>query len=172
MKQKILLLLLLNIALYADITNIHSFEADFTQNITDDHNKTIHYQGHIIAQEPQYAFWSYTKPVRKDVYISDSKYIIVEPDLEQVIIKNIRSKFDLFALIQHAQKIKNDKYLAHYGDTTFFITLHKNRVASIAYRDEFENSVTINFTNQKQNITLNKERFEVKIPDEYDVIRE
>jgi len=171
MKQKILLLLV-HMALYGDIGNLTSFEADFTQNITDDHNKTIHYQGHIIAQKPQYAFWKYTAPVIKNVYVSADKYIVIEPDLEQAIIKNIATKFDLFALIQNAQKITQEKYLAHYGDTTFFITLKNNLVSSIAYRDEFENKVVISFKNQKQNITIDKKKFEVKIPDDYDVIRD
>jgi len=170
MKQKILLLLFAT-ASFANIQNINSFEADFKQSIVNDQNKTILYYGHIIASKPQYALWKYTKPIEKSVYILPNRAIIVEPELEQAIIKKIGKNFDFFKLIQNAQKISNNKYLARYNNNTFIITIHKNMIKSISYKDELENSVTINFTNQIENKKIDKKEFEPNIPDDYDIIR-
>ncbi len=170
MKQKFLLLLLAT-ASFANIQTMNSFEADFQQKIVDDHNKTIVYYGHIVAKKPQYALWSYTKPITKSVYILENQAIIVEPELEQAIIKKIGKNFDFFKLLHNAQKLSQNKYLARYNNTTFIITTDKKSIQSISYKDEFENSVTINFTNQTENQKIDQKIFEPVIPDDYDVIR-
>ena len=171
MKQKILLLLFTT-ASFANVLDINSFEAEFQQKIVDDQNKTILYYGHIIAKKPQYALWKYTKPVEKSVYILENRAIIVEPELEQVIIKKIGKNFDFFKLIQNAQKISNNQYLARYNNTTFIIKIKENIIYSISYKDEFENSVTIDFTNQIENKKIDTKIFEPSIPDDYDIIRD
>ena len=171
MKPKILLLFMATAA-FASLNNINSFEADFKQNIVDDQNKTIAYYGHVKATKPQYALWTYTKPIDKQVYILENQAIIVEPELEQAIIKKIGNNFDFFRLIKNAKRIKDDVYLARYNNTTFIITTQKNSILSIAYKDEFENSVTIDFSNQIVNKKMNKKGFAPTIPDEYDIIRD
>ncbi|MBA1432377.1 MAG: outer-membrane lipoprotein carrier protein LolA [Epsilonproteobacteria bacterium] len=171
MKQKFLLLILAT-ASFANIETIQSFEADFTQNIVDDKNKTIAYYGHVKAMKPQYALWTYTKPIDKQVYILQNKAIIIEPELEQAIIKKIGDNLDFFQLIKHAQKLDNERYLAHYNNTTFIISTKGNKIVSIAYKDEFENRVTIDFTHQIVNKKMDKREFSPNIPDEYDLIRD
>jgi outer membrane lipoprotein carrier protein len=170
MKRKIFITLLAA-SLYGDVGDIFSFEADFKQNITDDQNKTIEYKGHLIATKPQFALWEYKEPIKKSVYIASYKLIMIEPELEQVIMKQIDSKFDIFALIKSAQKVNTNEYLAHYKDTTFLIKLQNNKIASISYRDEFDNKVIIDFTKQQQNKKIDMKRFIPVIPDDYDVIR-
>ncbi len=171
MKQNFLLLFLTTASL-ANLGNIQSFEADFKQNIVDDKNKTIAYYGHVKAMRPQYALWTYTKPIDKRVYILQNQAIIVEPELEQAIIKKIGNNFDFFQLIQHAQKLDKNRYLAHYNNTTFIIKTKGNTITSIAYKDEFENKVTIDFTHQIVNKKIDKKDFSPNIPDEYDLIRD
>ncbi|MEN4053224.1 MULTISPECIES: LolA-like outer membrane lipoprotein chaperone [Sulfurimonas] len=171
MKEKLLLLFLAT-ASFANIENINSFEADFIQNIVDDKNKTILYYGHIKAIKPQYALWNYTKPIQKSVYILEGQAIIVEPELEQAIIKRIGNNFDFFKLIKNAKKLSDDKYLARYNNTTFIIRTKNGIIASIAYKDEFENSVTITFTNQVENREIDKKEFMPNIPEDYDIIRD
>ena len=171
MKEK-LLLLLLTTASFANIENINSFEADFQQDIVDDKNKTILYYGHIKAAKPQFALWSYSKPIQKSVYILEGQAIIVEPELEQAIIKKIGDNFDFFKLIQNAKKLSNNKYLARYNNTTFIIRTKNGTIDSIAYKDEFENKVTITFTNQVENKEIDKKDFVPNIPQDYDIIRD
>ncbi len=171
MKEK-LLLLLLTTASFANMHNITSFEADFEQNIVDDQNKTILYYGHIKAIKPQYALWSYTKPVQKSVYILENQAIIVEPELEQAIIKKIGNNFDFFKLIQNAKRLSKNKYLARYNNTTFIIHTKNGTINSIVYKDEFENSVTITFRHQIEDKKIDKEEFTPNIPEDYDIIRD
>ena len=171
MRPKILLLLLTT-ASFANINNINSFEADFKQKIVDDKDKEILYYGHIMATKPQYALWKYTKPINKSVYILENKAIIVEPELEQAIIKKIGNNFNFFELINNAKKISDNKYLARYNNTTFIIQTEKGTIMSISYKDEFENRVTIDFTNQVENKKIEKSKFNPIIPDEYDLIRD
>ena len=147
MKQKLLLLFLAT-ASFANINNIQSFEADFKQSIVDDKNKTITYNGHVKAMEPQYVFWKYIKPINKQVYLVKNQAIIVEPELEQAIIKKVGDNLDFFQLMKHAQKLDNNRYRAHYNNTTFTITTKGDSIVSISYKDEFENRVTIKFTHQ------------------------
>jgi outer membrane lipoprotein carrier protein len=170
MKEK-LLLLLLTTASFASFQNINSFEADFKQNIVDDKNKTISYFGHIKAEKPQYALWNYTKPIQKSVYIFSNQAVIIEPDLEQAIIKHIKHNLDFFKLIKNAKQLSRNRYLAHYNNTDFYITIKKDLINSISYKDEFENNVTILFSNQVENKKINKMDFKPMIPDDYDVIR-
>jgi len=170
MKEKFLLLFLAT-ASFANINNLNSFEADFKQNIVDDKNKTITYYGHVKASKPQYALWTYVKPIEKKVYILDNQAIIVEPELEQAIIKKIGNNFDFFTLIKNAKKLDNGNYLAHYNNTAFTIKTKNNSIESISYKDEFDNSVLIDFTNQVINKKIDKKEFAPVIPDEYDIIK-
>jgi len=79
--KKITLLILLSLSAFASINEVTSFDADFIQNITDEKNKVLTYKGHITASKPQNAFWKYTTPIEKNVYITSFEVIIVEPEL-------------------------------------------------------------------------------------------
>jgi outer membrane lipoprotein carrier protein len=171
MKQTLLLLSLATVS-FANLGSINSFEADFKQNIVDDKNKAIIYYGHVKATKPQFALWTYTKPINKKVYLLEDKAVIIEPELEQAIIKKIGGNFDFFRLIKQAKKIKNDEYLAHYNNTTFFIKTKNNSIESISYKDEFENKVIIDFTNQIINKKIDEKEFAPNIPGDYDVIKD
>jgi outer membrane lipoprotein carrier protein len=96
---------------------------------------------------------------------------MVEPDLEQAIIKRIDSNFDFFSLLSTAKKINDNKYIARYNNTTFFIIIDNSKIKSILYKDEFDNNVKIDFTNQIENKKMNKKAFEPIIPEDYDIIR-
>jgi len=137
---------------FASKLQLNSFDADFVQNITDDKNKTLLYSGHIVATKPQSALWNYTKPIKKDIYISEYSVTIIEPEIEQVIIRRISSNFDIFHLIKNAKEIQKNRYLTTYKNTKFHITIQNGMIESISYKDEFDNNVEIIFTNQKQNI--------------------
>jgi len=170
--KRLLFLALLATSGQAQITNINYFEANFTQSIVDDQNKTITYIGHVKAAKPQYALWQYTSPVDKKVYILPHKVIVVEPELEQAIIKKIGGNFDFFSLIKHAKEIDKDHYLAHFKDKSYYINMKDNILTSIFYKDEFDNSVTINFTNVNEKRKIERKDFVPHIPEDYDLIQE
>ena len=156
----------------ASLGDIVSFQADFTQSVTDDKKKVLTYNGSVLASKPQNALWRYSKPVNKDVYINSRRVTIIEPEIEQVIIKRIESNFDFFNMIKNAKKIEKNIYMAIYKDSEFTITTKDELIKSISYIDEFENSVEVVFDNQKQNDKINKELFIPNIPLEFDIVRD
>ncbi len=99
-------LLLTSTLAFASFDGLNSFQADFTQSVTDDKNKSLVYEGHVVASKPQNAVWNYTKPINKDVFISRFSATVIEPEIEQVIIRKIDSSLDFF---QHDTKCKRDK---------------------------------------------------------------
>lgn len=171
MKQ-LLVTLLCSTLSFASINNINSFKADFIQSVTDDNNSTLSYKGNVIAKKPQNALWSYIKPIKKNVYIDESSVTIVEPEIEQVIIKRIESNFDFFMMIKNAIKINNNTYEASYKDAKFIITTRDDLIKSISYKDEFDNKVNILFKNQKQNIDVEDKLFIPNYPLNFDIIRD
>ena len=163
--------LLLSTTLFSSIIEINSFEADFKQSITDDKNKVLTYKGHVSAIKPQTARWSYKTPVNKDVFINKYEVTIVEPEIEQVIIKRLESNFSFFNMIKNAKKIKKDTYEAFYKSSKFIITMKDDSIESISYIDEFENDVKIVFKNQLTNKDIDKNTFIPKFSLDFDVIR-
>ncbi|QOY53622.1 outer membrane lipoprotein chaperone LolA [Candidatus Sulfurimonas marisnigri] len=171
--MKYLLLTILLIAqATASMNDVTSFEADFTQSITDDKDKVLTYSGHILASKPQNAKWSYTKPFKKNVFITQFEVTIVEPEIEQVIIKRIESNFDFFKMIANAKKIENNTYETNYKESVFKIIQNNNLIESISYIDEFENRVQILFKNQKQNHSIDLKVFIPNYPIYFDIIRD
>jgi len=152
--------------------NITSFEAAFEQVIRDDKGKELTYNGHIIATSPQYAIWKYSTPIKKTMFIQPNLITIVEPEIEQVIIKNIPSYFDFFTIIKHAKKITEDKYETIIKNVKYTIQTDKGLIKAVSYYDEFENFVKITFNEQIQNKIISKIIFKPFYPKDYDVISE
>lgn len=171
MKHIILLQILFYIS-YAQILTINSFEADFKQEVTDEKGKVISYDGHITALKPNYALWKYTMPLNKDIYVSRTRVVIIEPEIEQVIIRNTYLDFDIFDLIKNATLLEKNIYKAHFQETDFKIVFINSLIASISYKDELDNSIKIFFSKQIQNKQISLDRFVPSIPDEYDIIRD
>ena len=167
-----LIISMLIIQTYASILELNSFEADFTQSITDEKENTIKYKGHLKASKPQNALWSYTFPIEKSIFINKLEATIVEPEIEQVIIRRFHSEFDFFHMIKSAKKIAKDKYIATYNNIKYIINVSKNTVNSISYSDQFENKVKIKFSNQKQNHKIDKKSFIPKYSSDFDIIND
>jgi outer membrane lipoprotein carrier protein len=165
-------LLLTSTLAFASFDSLNSFQADFTQSVTDDKDKSLVYKGHVVASKPQNAVWNYIKPIKKDVYINRFNVTVIEPEIEQVIIRRIDSSLDFFNMIQNAKEIQKNKYEAQYKESKFTITTKNEVIETISYIDEFENKVKIVFENQKQNEKINMELFTPSYPLEFDVIRD
>ena len=170
--KKILLILILASEIFAFFDTLDTFKADFTQTITDDKNKVLTYKGNIIAAKPQNAVWQYTSPINKDVIINEFSVTIIEPEIEQAIIRRIESNFDFFKMIQNAKKLENNIFMAKFENTNFIIITKDNLIKSISYIDEFENNVKIIFENQIQNKEIDKSIFIPNIPVDFDIIRD
>lgn len=157
---------------FASLSDIYSFKADFIQSVTDDKNATLRYTGHIQAQKPQNALWNYLEPIQKDVFINIFRVTVIEPEIEQVIIRKTQSNFDFFMMVKNATKIKENLYEARYKEAKFFIKTKEEIIESISYKDEFENNVVISFENQKQNIKIDETTFIPEFPEGFDIVRD
>ena len=125
--KSILFVLFISTFSFASINNINSFEADFKQIITDEKDKKLTYSGHILASKPQNALWNYTKPVKKKIYIQGHIVTIVEPEIEQVIRRELSSDFNFFKIIKRAKQIDKNKYLAVDKNIKFTTGIHCSR---------------------------------------------
>ena len=158
--------------LFASFENINSFEADFIQTVKDDKNKILSYEGKVIASKPYNAVWHYIKPISKDVYINSNSITVVEPEIEQVIIKDIESSFNFFHMLQNAKKITDNSYITKFNGTKFTIIIKDELLYSISYIDEFENLVKIIFSNQKYNQKIDERRYVPLFSLDFDIVRD
>jgi len=169
------LLLIFTVALtplFAFLDTINTYSANFTQRITDDQNKSIVYRGDLKAKRPNMAVWHYHTPVEKQLYLSKHKAIIIEPELEQAIIRDVGSDIDFFTILSKAKQITNNTYLAHYREIIFIITMKKNVIERINYEDVFENNIELIFSKQQINKPINDTVFKALIPRDYDILRD
>jgi len=166
----ILLLFILKSLVSANDLNISSFEADFLQVVTNEKNNKLEYSGHINALKPQYALWKYMKPSKKSIFIHENQVTILEPEIEQAIVKKINGDFDFFNIIQNATKVNKNIYKTKFQNIEYQIKLEDKKIVSISYHDELENSIIINFSNQLQNQEIDKKIFIPVIPQDFDII--
>jgi len=164
--------LLLSTSLFAIGENITTMQADFTQTITDDKNSTLIYKGNMLAKRPNMAKWHYVEPIEKRVYIVDKEVTVVEPELEQAIIKKLDNSIDILAILSSATKISKEHYVAIYHEKEYEIYLSGKKIKSIHFSDAFDNQVSINFTQEKINQKIDDQRFKAEIPLDFDIIKD
>lgn len=166
------LLLTISLSLFADLDHLDSFEADFTQSVTDEKGKKLTYQGSLKAQRPNMALWVYTSPIEKSVYIKEGLVSVVEPELEQVLVRKIESDFDFFTILSRAKKISSTHYQAAFEEQKIEIYLKDSQISSLSYKDKLENDILITFKNQEENRLLSPSIFDAIFPSHYDLIEE
>ena len=169
MKVIMFLLLMFKFS-FAALIDTKSFDADFKQVVTDEHGKKLKYSGHLKALSPRYVLWKYKTPMKKSIYINPRKITIIEPEIEQVIIRRVSLDFDFLKIINNAKEISKNNYIASIDNTKYLIKIKNSLITSISYKDEFENSVNILFSNQKKNVHISKTIFIPIIPKDYDII--
>ncbi len=171
--MKILIVISLTFTtLFALAENIKTFQANFTQTLTDDSERTITYSGKVQIERPNLAKWEYVSPVKKDIYINSRQVTIIEPELEQVIVRKLDKDLDIFKILQSAKKVGTDRYLALYLKREFKIKMVDDKLVSITYQDDFENRINIVFSSQQTNQIIPPERFVPNMPNGFDLLTE
>ncbi len=158
--------------LFAISEKTDTMQADFVQTITDDKNSTITYRGSMLAKRPNMALWHYQKPIEKTVYITAYDVTIIEPELEQVIIKRLGNSIDLLAILASAKKEGKNSYSTFYDNKEYHIMIKGDMITSISYKDAFDNVVKIVFTAQQINKRIDNKRFKADIPADFDIIKD
>ena len=159
------------VALYAFPVSLETLQCDFNQTITDEQNVSLVYSGNLHAKRPALAHWHYSKPVIKDIFIEDRQVTVVEPELEQAIIKEIGDDIDIIAILTHAKARSDTLYEARYHDRSYLIYLNGTTLERIVYDDDFGHSTVIRFFNVQQNAPIESELLKAHIPKGFDLIR-
>jgi outer membrane lipoprotein carrier protein len=157
---------------HASVKELKSYQANFTQTIIDQDDVKIVYKGTFLALKPLKAVWHYDTPVKKSVYVNSRQIVIVEPELEQAIYKESKKAFTLFNILDGAKKLDNETYEKVIGDRTYKLKVKKENIQSLSYNDNFDNKVSIIFTNQKPNLALKSKAFHPIISEDFDIIKE
>jgi outer membrane lipoprotein carrier protein len=77
-------------AIDALVAQIETFEADFTQTLTDANGTTLdRVRGHLVIARPWRFRWDYIEPAERQI-VADGKHVwLYETDLEQVTVRPI-----------------------------------------------------------------------------------
>ncbi len=159
-------------SLFALSETTDTMQADFVQTITDDKNSTITYRGEMLAKRPDMTMWHYKEPFEKMVYISANNVTIVEPELEQAIVKKLDGSIDILGILASARQVAKERYAAYYNAKEYDITMQGDKIKTIRYTDGFDNKITIVFDKQLINRPIDNGRFKAVIPDGFDLISE
>jgi outer membrane lipoprotein carrier protein len=157
----------------ADMKNLESFKANFTQSIKSINDKTIEYKGEVFIKSSGKILWKYKTPIEKNVYILNDFAIVDEPELEQAIYTQLQSEINIIKLLNTSKKINENSYIANIDDTDYLIESSKdtNEIQIIKYKDKLDNSVEIKFENQVSNEEIGDDTFKFTAPEHYDIIR-
>ncbi len=175
MKTKLLIIanIVFTPLISANILNINSIESNFEQTITNDQSSQIRYTGKMYAKQANNkALWQYKTPIKKQIFYTNGKLIIIEPELEQAIFAKLDKVPNVLALIKNAQKISNNTLSTTFNSITYTIQINGNKIDSISYTDELHNNVIIRFLNEKTNSYINDSKFVFNIPKNYDILEQ
>ena len=154
----------------ADIKNLESFKANFTQSIKSINDKIIEYKGEVFIKNSGKILWKYKTPIEKNVYILSDFAIIDEPELEQAIYTQLQSEINIIKLLNTSKKINENTYLANIDDIDYLIEV-SSQIKLIKYKDKLDNNVEIKFQNQITNENIQDDIFKFTAPEHYDIIR-
>ncbi|MBZ7973688.1 LolA-like outer membrane lipoprotein chaperone [Campylobacter molothri] len=169
MKKIFIFFLITMVKIWAIELDFNTYSSNFTQ-LVKSKNSTLHYSGYFIISKDK-AFWEYTTPNKKEIYIDKNRVVIIEHDLEQAILSKLENIPNLKQIFKNAKPISENKLLAKYEKVNYTIILDQDKIQSISYKDEFENDVTITLSNQIKNPKINPKIFEFKIPKNYDIVQ-
>ena len=169
----VFIVLFTTVNLSADIKNLKSFKANFTQNITSINSKNIVYKGEFFIKSSGKILWKYKIPIEKNVYVLKDFVIIDEPELEQAIYTQLQNEINIIKLLSTSKKMKDNLYIANIDDTDYQIetSLNKNQIETIQYKDKLDNNIEIKFENQISNEDIDDSIFKFTAPEYYDIIR-
>ena len=97
MKKTLISLAASCIFAFASGIEFNTLSANFSQTVQSDDAK-ISYGGDFSATK-EHAVWHYKTPAIKNIFFSFTKVVVIEPELEQAIITNIKETPNLTAFL-------------------------------------------------------------------------
>lgn len=170
----LVLLVISSIMVFAVIELPKSFQANFTQTITNPKKKVINYSGKVRFLDESFLKWEYVEPTKKEVCTDGFELLVVDHDLEQVSAYLINKGFDLAKILKEAKIYKKNIYVAEHESKRYTIQLDsKGQLHSVAYFDNLDNKVQILFEDIKYGKSkLTMKDMQCNYPKTYDIIRD
>ena len=168
MKKTLISLAASCVFVFAGGIEFDTLSANFSQTVQSDDAK-ISYGGDFSATKEN-AVWHYKTPTIKNIFFSFTKVVVIEPELEQAIITNIKETPNLTAILANAKPNKNGVYEASFDDVKYLIEMKEGLPSKISYTDKMDNKVVINLSNVRKNAPVNEAIFKPAIPINYDII--
>nr|WP_314794433.1 LolA-like outer membrane lipoprotein chaperone [uncultured Campylobacter sp.] len=168
MKKTLISLAASCVFVFAGGIEFDTLSANFSQTVQSDDAK-ISYGGDFSATKEN-AVWHYKTPTIKNIFFSFTKVVVIEPELEQAIITNIKETPNLTAILANAKPNKKGVYEASFDDVKYLIELKGDLPSKISYTDKMDNKVVINLSNVRKNAPVNEAIFKPAIPKNYDII--
>jgi outer-membrane lipoprotein carrier protein len=153
---------------FANPLEFKTLQSDFVQTIQNNENK-IEYKGNFISTTNN-ALWSYKTPTSKDIYFNYEKVVIIEPDLEQAIVTNLKDVPNLINIIKDANKINSNVYEAKFDGVKYKLNFKNDLLDEISYTDKLDNDVKIKFKNLKKDEFVDENLITPIIPVNFDLI--
>ncbi len=116
------------------------------------------------------ALWSYKTPNLKDIYFNYEKVVIIEPDLEQAIVTNLKDVPNLMNIIKDANKIDSNVYEAKFDGVKYRLNFKNDLLDEISYTDKLDNHIKIKFKNLKKDEFVDENLLTPIIPANFDLI--
>lgn len=174
MVYKLLLFVIItfsNLLAVDELKEIKTFQADFTQTVTNESSKAISYEGKVFIKNNDRVLWKYLSPIEKNVFLLNDIVVIDEPELEQVIYTRLKEELNILSILQDSKKLSENKYESFFYNRKYEILIDENKIKQVSYKDELDNSIIIKFTNVVQNQEIPEDFFRFIPPSHYDIIK-
>jgi len=166
-----IIVLFSNLSALDNLDKIKTFQANFTQTVTNESNKTISYEGKVFIKNNNRVLWKYITPIEKNVFLLNDIVIIDEPELEQVIYTKLKEELNILKILKDSKKLSKNTYESFFYNRKYEIIVDNNKIKKVSYKDELDNSIVISFSNVVQNSNIPKDLFRFIPPSYYDIIK-
>lgn len=153
---------------YLNALEIKSISANFTQ-IVKNESQNIEYKGKLIATVDSKGYWEYYTPVKKQIIINKDRVVIYERELNQAIVDS-KLSIDFLKVINSIKKSKNNLYESIINNQKFLVSMKDNKPSKIEYMDDLDNEIVILLSNVKIDEKIDESIFDLKLPEDADII--
>ena len=178
--------------LFEALTKTESMRANFEHEQISNSGKTVVFKGSIVFRRPDRLKWQVKEPYNQLQLVRGNQFLVYDPDLEQVIVKELDSTFSstpaglLFASGPEARDFLRERYeiyeapnkdslnwvlaLPRFGDKEGSSALEvgltdKAEIERLITTDIFGKSSTIIFSNVSTNFLVKDSEFIPVIPE-------
>jgi outer membrane lipoprotein carrier protein len=171
--KKFILFTLFSLSLFGkELSDLKTLKAEFQQIVESD-GKKISYSGELYIKQPHFILWKYLKPVEKYLYLNGKKLFLVEPELEQAIVRRVDKSLKMLEILKTAQKVDDKRYVAKIENRQYLIILDQvGKIKRIIYKDDLDNSVSLTLFDVEENGYIPTSKFLPQIPEYFDKIYE